>query len=121
MYTCRNDIEVSDGNDMIGGLPGQDVAIVIAQAKVTWMWPSKTDFKTGIELSDCGGTKLHKPSNKLWRVLLKAAVYLHVTRRGIGDRNKSNGGLPLAGRHHRKFGLLPTNQGFLRLGQGTVS
>ena len=80
MYTCRNDIEVSDGNDMIGGLPGQDVAIVIAQAKVTWMWPSKTDFKTGIELSDCGATKLHKPSNKLWRVLLKAAVYLHVTR-----------------------------------------
>ena len=80
MYTWRNDIQVSDRNNVIRGLPGQDVAIVIAQAKVAWTWPSKTDFKTGIEFSDCGATELHKPGNKLWRILPKAAVYLHVTR-----------------------------------------
>ena len=80
MYTGRNDIEISDGNDMVGGLLGQDVAIVIAQAKVAGTWASKTDSETGIELSDCGVTELHKPGNKLWRILPKAAVYLHVTR-----------------------------------------
>jgi len=80
IYTQRNDIQVVDGNDVIGDLPGQDVAIVSAQAKVAWTWPSKTDFKTGIELSGRGATELHKPGNKLWRILLNAAVYLHVTR-----------------------------------------
>jgi len=80
---------------VIGGLPGQDVAIVIAQAKFAWTWPSKTDFETGIEFSDCGATELHKPSNKLWRILPKAAVYLHVTRIPAlrhGGRNKAAGG-----------------------------
>ena len=80
MYTQRNDIQVTDGNNAIGDLPGQDVATVITQAKVAWMWPSKTDFETSIEVLNCGATELHKPSNKLLHTRPKAAVYLYVTR-----------------------------------------
>jgi len=80
MYTQRNDIQVRNGNDVIGGLPGQNVAVVITQAKVTWMRPNKTDFETSIEVLDCSAIELHKPGNKLIHARLKAAVYLHITR-----------------------------------------
>jgi len=80
MYTQRNDIQVRNGNDVVGGLPGQNVAVVITQAKVAWIWLNKTDFETSIEVLDCSATELHKPGSKLLHARLKAAVYLYITR-----------------------------------------